>query len=74
MNQDLICKLINDLAMKEAQELENEILRFLEKHPEYKPQDIIIEWSTDHRPLRIRTSDDKIRYDFPYAEEYYINE
>lgn len=74
MNQDLICKLINDLAIKEAQELENEILRFLVKHPEYEPKDIILDWSTDFRPLGIRTSDDKFRYDFPYAEEYYIKE
>lgn len=74
MNQDLICKLINDLAIKEAQKLDNEILRFLEKHPEYEPKDIILDWSTDFRPLGIRTSDNKFNYEFPYAKEYYIKE
>ena len=73
MNDDLIYKLINNLAINQAQELENEILHFLEKHPEYKPQDIIIEWSTDFRPLGIRTYDNKIKYEFPYAKEYYID-
>lgn len=74
MNDDLISQLINNLALKKAQELENEILRFLEKHPEYKPQDIIVDWSTDFRPLGIRTSDNKFNYEFPYAKEYYIKE
>ena len=71
MNDYLISKIIKDLAIKQAQELEIKILQLLKQHPDYEPKDIIVDWSADFRPLGIRTSDNKIKYEFPYAKEYY---